>query len=107
MKRTLRIVDRFGTFCADGQAAVQFRRDEIDPYVGAVELIELDFTGVQNANSSFCNSLMTGYVVRHSPDAISHLRFVGCRPHLRVMLSAALELGVRRWNQERTLAGWA
>jgi hypothetical protein len=101
MKYSVSVREHFGEFCADGEAALRFRMERVDPYIELANEVELDFAGVRNANSSFCNALVPGLVVRHSPDVIRKLRFANCQPSLKIMLSAALELGVARWSRER------
>lgn len=100
MKHTVSIREEFGSFCADGEAALRFRQSRVDPYVDLADEIELDFSGVRNANSSFCNALIAGLIVRHSPEVIKKLRLAHCRENLKVLLSAAMQLGISRWRRE-------
>lgn len=96
MKLTIRIRDDFGPFCADGEAAAEFRFRRVDPYASAAETIEFDFEGVRNANSSFCNALIANLVAKNSEEIIQRLRFCNCRENVKIMIQAALALGVSR-----------
>jgi hypothetical protein len=94
MTLNIGICSEFGSFCADGEAAERFREARVDPFVGTAESIVLDFAGVRNANTSFCNALVANFVIRHGPDALAQLRFTNCRGHVKTLLCAALDLGV-------------
>lgn len=94
MTLNIDIHSEFGSFCADGEAAERFREARIDPFVGATESIVLDFAGVRNANTSFCNALIANFVIRHGPGALAHLRFTHCRANVRTLLCVALDLGM-------------
>jgi hypothetical protein len=100
MKLSVLVVEHFGAFCADGEAAAAFRREQIDLYADMADVIELDFAGVRNANSSFCNALLAGLVAKHSPEVIKKLKLLNCRENLKIVLSGALELGLARWQRE-------
>lgn len=100
MNLTVRIRDDFGPFCADGEAAAQFRFLRVDPYASVADTIEFDFEGVRNANSSFCNALVAGLVGQHPEEIIGRLRFRNCRENVKIMIEAALALGIAR-SRER------
>lgn len=90
----LDIFDEFGAFCGNGEAAARFRFERIEPYVGIADRIELDFAGVRNANSSFCNVLIANLVAQHGAPVLKRIRFLNCGPTLQVMLRAAVDLGL-------------
>jgi hypothetical protein len=91
-----KLQDQFGAFCANGDAAAQFRHAEIDPFVSLAQTIEFDFSGVRNINSSFCNALVANLVEQHSPEILKKVRFSHCRPHIQTMVASALNLGLQR-----------
>ena len=56
----------------------------------------LDFTGVRTANSSFVNALVAGLVEQHGEQMLKLLVFKGCNPVLRVLVEAAIDLGLQK-----------
>ena len=96
MNVTIAIRDEFGSHLADGAAAAFFRMGRIDPYVDISPEIILDFTGVRNANSSFINALVAGLVEQHGVKVLQKTVFKGCNPPIRVLIEAAVDLGVSK-----------
>ncbi|HEX9938801.1 MAG TPA: DUF4325 domain-containing protein [Longimicrobium sp.] len=103
MTLTFDIGAEFGSLCADGDAAAQFREARIDPYVGITDLIVLDFAGVRNANTSFCNALIANLMVVHGQEVLQKLRFAHCRENVKVLLCAALDLGNQIAGERRAV----
>ena len=68
----------------------------IEPYVDLCEEIVLDFTGVRTANSSFVNALVAGLVEQHGERVLQLVIFKGCNPVLRVLVDAAIDLGLQK-----------
>ena len=60
------------------------------------EQIHLDFAGVRNLSSSFCNAMLANLISQHVPSVLRKVRFANCRPNVRVMIESALELGMLR-----------
>ena len=102
---TLGIYDEFGSFCGNGEAALRFRRERIDPYINLAERIELDFARVRNANSSFCNALVANLIEQNSPALLPRLKFLNCSPQLQVMLRSAVDLGLSRLEHQGAQLG--
>jgi hypothetical protein len=96
MKLTINVHDEFGAFCGNGEAAARFRHERIDAYAGIAESIVLDFGGVRNANSSFCNALVANLISQNTAEIVGRIRFLNCNPNLQVMLRAAVDLGLSR-----------
>ena len=96
MNITISIRAEFGSHLADGSAAAHFRMGRIDPYVDICPEIILDFTGVRNANSSFINALVAGMVEQHGVEVLQKTVFQGCNPAIRVLVEAAVDLGVSK-----------
>ena len=94
-KLELSMRETFGPSLADGAAAAEFRMRHIEPYVSICHPITLDFTGVRNANSSFTNALVAGLLEQHGARVLKVLVFKGCNPAVRVLIEAAVELGLR------------
>lgn len=92
----LHLAQEFGAHLADGGAATHFRRTRIEPYTEICAQITLDFTGVRNANSSFMNALIAGLVEQHGESILDRIVFKGCNPVLRVLVEAAIDLGMQK-----------
>jgi len=93
---TIPIAQELGIHLADGETAAHFRLTRIEPYVSLCPEITLDFTGVRNANSSFMNALVSGLVEQHGEAVLDRLIFKGCNPVLRVLVEAAIDLGLQK-----------
>lgn len=96
MKLELPLLTSFGAHLSDGYEAADFRRKEVDPYVDFAEAIVFDFTGVRTANSSFVNALVSGLVEQHGTLIVDKVVFKGCSPVIRVLVRAAIELGMQK-----------
>ncbi len=96
MKLELNLADEFGTGLADGALEAEFRQGRMDPYAGICPEIVLNFTGVRNANSSFVNALVAGFVEQHGPQVLDRLVFRGCNPVVRVLVESAISLGLEK-----------
>lgn len=96
MKLDIDIAKELGTHLADGARAAEFRLRRIEPYVDLAPEIVLDFTGVRIANSSFVNALVAGMIEQHGERMVNRLVFKGCNPAIRVLVEAAIELGLRK-----------
>lgn len=96
MKLELNLADEFGTGLADGALAAEFRQGRMDPYAGICPEIVLNFAGVRNANSSFVNALVAGFVEQHGPQVLDRLVFRGCNPVVRVLVESAISLGLEK-----------
>jgi hypothetical protein len=96
MKHELSLAAEFGPQLADGEAASRYRVAQIEPYLDICEQVVLDFTGVRNANSSFMNALVVGIIEQHGRTVLPKLAFKGCNPVLRVLVEAAVSLGLRK-----------
>lgn len=92
----LQLAQEFGAHLADGEAAARFRLSRIEPYVAIYQQITLDFTGVRNSNSSFMNALVSGLVEQHGEAILDRFIFKGCNPVLRVLIEAAIDLGLQK-----------
>ena len=100
MKKAYQILAEFGTSPSDGAEAYAFRVANIDPYVSLCELIDLDFTGVRIANSSFINALISGLFEQHGAGHLSKLVFRGCLPMIQLLIQSAVDLSLMK-HQER------
>ncbi len=96
MSMELSLAADFGSQLADGERAASYRMTRIEPYLGMGELIVLDFSGVRSANSSFVNALIAGIVEQHGPAVLKKVSFKGCNPMIRVLVEAAISLGLRK-----------
>jgi hypothetical protein len=96
MNLTFTLSDEFGSFCADGEKAAQFRFERVDPFAAEAERINFDFAGVRNASSSFCNALVANLISQTGGSVVQKLRFTNCRDNVRAVVEAAVELGLAR-----------
>jgi hypothetical protein len=88
--------DELGPRLSDGSQAYRYRVSKIDPYVALCEQVVMDFTGVRSANSSFVNALISGLFEQHGAEALGKLVFRGCLPTIRVLVQAAIDLGIAK-----------
>jgi hypothetical protein len=96
MTLQLEVANDFGAHLADGVAASKYRITRIDPLAGLLDKLVLDFTGVRNANSSFMNALITGLIEQHGAVFLEKVTFKGCNPVLKVLVEAAIDLGLQK-----------
>lgn len=92
----LHMAQEFGPHLADGDAALRFRLTRIEPYAAICPRLTLDFTGVRNANSSFMNALIANLIEQHGEGLLQRLVFKGCNPMVRVLVEAAVDLGLQK-----------
>jgi hypothetical protein len=93
---SLSLADEFGTHLANGEAAAAFRAQKIDPIVESKQKLVLDFSHVRSANSSFMNALISGIVENRGPSVLESIVFKGCNPVVRVLVEAAIDLGMQK-----------
>lgn len=96
MNLELPLSEDFGTHLSDGSKALEYRIARIDPYMSLCKEIVVDFTGVRHANSSFVNALISGVVEQHGESSLSILAFKGCNPVIKVLVEAAIDLGLQK-----------
>ncbi len=96
MNLVIDILPEFGSFCADGERAAEFRFRRIDPFVDIANSIVLNFAGVRNMNSSFANALIANLVTQHSAEVLKKLKFSNCNQTIQLLVVAAIELGTTR-----------
>ena len=99
MKHTVHLASEFGSRLIDCEKAYSFRVQSLDRYVDICEKIRLDFTGVRVANSSFINALVSGFIADHGQSAINKLVFQGCLSTVRVLVQAAVDLGMTKHSE--------
>jgi hypothetical protein len=92
----VQFAQEFGPHLADGEAAARFRLTRIEPYASLCDQLTLDFSGVRSANSSFMNALLAGLVEQHGEALLDRIVFKGCNPMVRVLVSAAVDLGLQK-----------
>jgi hypothetical protein len=96
MKHELSLVVDFGPQLADGEAASRYRTSRIEPYLDLCDQVVVNFSGVRSANSSFINALVAGLVEQHGQTVLEKVAFKGCNPVIRVLVEAAVDLGLRK-----------
>ena len=98
MNNSLKIAEHFDDFCAGGEEAAEFRVACIDGPFDAGEIISLDFLGVRNMNSSFCNALIANLAARDGEKGVRRLRFLNCNATIQVHIRAAIGIGLARYQ---------
>lgn len=94
MNVQIAIFDEFGAFCADVQRAAELRHSRIEPFLDQADEVVLDFGGVRNMNSSFCNALIANLVSAHGQCVLEKLKFRNCRLLVQVMIESAIDMGL-------------
>lgn len=95
MNQELTLASDLGTYLADGSRAAEYRLQRIEPILGVYDLVILDLENVRGMNSSFANALLVPLIVNHGQEILQKLRFRHCNPLVKLMLEAALAMGVR------------
>ena len=101
MKHEIKLAEHFGSRLSNGEEAYKFRVDSIDRYINMCEHVTLDFTGIRSANSSFVNALVSGLFEQHGNELVGKLSFAGCQPNVRVLMEAAISLGLTKHAEQR------
>ena len=105
MNIRFQVFDSFGEACFNAGLASQVRTEKVDPFLEQAEQIVFDFEGVRSMNSSFCNALIANLISRH-PEALTRIKFANCRSNLKILIQAAVDLGLDRIKgQARVVVG--
>jgi hypothetical protein len=96
MKTTIIMYDHFGSFCANSEKAISFNVNVIKPLLDSGSIIFFDFSNVKNMNSSFANALFTNIILNYGTEVLSNLHFSNCHKILKVLISSALEIGLKQ-----------
>lgn len=95
MNIRFQVFESFGEACFNAGLASQVRSEKVDPFLGHAEQVIFDFEGVRSMNSSFCNALIANFIYRH-PKMLSRIKFANCRSNLKILIQAAVDLGLDR-----------
>ena len=95
MNTTIRLSERFGSFLLNSDQANLLRFTEIEPKISMGTIMEIDFDGVTNMTSSFCNALVATLVAHHPMDFAQKVHFKNCDPLIREMILGAVGIGRR------------
>ena len=101
MNIRLSVFDNFGSSCVNAALASQIRGERVDPFLGDAELVVFDFEGVRSMNSSFCNALIANLICKH-PEMLARIKFANCRSNLKILIQAAVDLGLERIKAQAT-----
>ena len=95
MTTAFAIFDEFGSFASNGDEASIFRFSNIEPALARGESVVMDFAGVTNMTSSFANGLVATLRLHFPAEFSTRVRFRNCCPAVRVLVSAAIDIGRR------------
>ena len=94
---TIKLCDHFATpFLADGNAAVDFRRIHVEPFMERGDDVILDLAGVGNMTDSFSNACFAQLFVKHRGSFGTRLKFKACSPLIQGFVLSALSMSERR-----------
>ena len=88
------MAERFGSFLGDGEAANQFRFEEVLPALDLCDAVVFDFGGVENMTHSFANACFANLAIEKGAQVRQKVRFVNCSEIVRVFVRASLDLGL-------------
>jgi len=103
MKHEIDIFEEFGSRLADGSKAYQFRVQTLESYFNMCDVLILDFSKIRISNSSFMNALLASLFEQDAPLAMKKLQFKGCRGIVKIMVEAAIDLGVSKYDAAKQM----
>ena len=103
MKHEIDIFEEFGPRLANGAEAYQFRVQTLESYFNICDVLVIDFSKVRISNSSFMNALLASLFEHDAPLALEKLEFRGCQGVVKIMVEAAIDLGVSKYENARQL----
>jgi len=93
---TISMRDRFGSpFLADGDLAIRFCAQEVEPILGRGEDVVFDFDGIDNMTDSFSNACFANLFARHRDMVGKQIRFKSCSPLVKEFMLSALAMADR------------
>ncbi len=96
MSVTFRMQERFGSaFLADGDEAIPFLMNEVEPALERGESIVFDLGGVDNMTDSFANACFANLFARHPDKIAAQVTFKSCSPLIRTFLESAFAMSRR------------
>lgn len=91
-----RMRQRFDSaFLADGDEAIPFLMNEVEPALARGDAIVFDLEGVDNMTDSFSNACFANLFARHPEKIASKVTFKSCSPLIRTYLESALAMARR------------
>lgn len=101
MSHTLRMLDLFGSFLADGDVGNRFRFCEVEPALSKHDWIIFNFAGVTNMTDSFCNACFENLAEQHPAEVRAKVRFKNCSPLIKDFIGNALANGFASATHQR------
>lgn len=99
MSTTIQMRMRFdSTFLADGDVAVRFCAQEVEPALQRGESVVFDFEGVDNMTDSFSNACFANLFKRHRDLVGNRIRFKACTPLIKDFVLSALTMADSKDN---------
>ena len=94
MNDEIKLVERFGSFLADGDEANKFRFCEVETKFNFGQSVIFDFDGVDNMTDSFANACFGNIAEEHGEKIFELCRFKNCSPLIKDFLGVAIHKGL-------------
>lgn len=90
---TIRLRDHFASpFLSNGNEAIVFRRQKVEPLMEGGASAILDLGGVDNMTDSFANACFAQLFAKHRDAFGKRLKFKACSPLIKGFVISALEM---------------
>lgn len=87
---------RFGSsFLADGDLAIRFCSQEVEPVLCRGDEVIFDFTGIESMTDSFSNACFANLFTKHRELVGNRIRFKACTPLVKDFVVSALAMADR------------
>ena len=99
MPITIQMRQRFdSSFLADGDVAVRFCTQEVEPVLLRGDSVVFDFTDVDNMTDSFSNACFANLFKNHRDLVGNRIRFKACTPLIKDFVLSALSMSENESN---------
>jgi len=80
-----------GTFAEDKDVALKIRKDNIIPILSSGAIVEIDFSGIEDATQSFVHALLSDVVRKMGEDILDRITFKNCNDRVRTIIEIVVE----------------
>ncbi len=85
--KTIKLVDRVGSFAENKDKAKKLRTEELMPLLKMGEDITLDFNGIDAATQSFVHALISDLFRMHGEEILNRVTFKNCNETVKKIIS--------------------